>query len=207
MTYIIMSVAVFILGLIAVYAYFIIKKEFGLSSYEEHAKKKVDVHLRHVINSSEEVLNEAAARMKQLLSQTSHFNRDIELQAKMVFGEFKDHYVANLNSELAKAEKQYEEEFYRSTKELRGVLDSRFKEQMSKSDDLVAAFTKTQFASVTKEIEEYKKAQEEKSARKLEAIFSKVLEDVVGKSLNREDQKKLIWSSLESISKESFSGK
>ena len=87
------------------------------------------------------------------------------------------------------------------------MLDSRFKEQMSKSDDLVAAFTKTQFASVTKEIEEYKKAQEEKSAQKLEAIFSKVLEDVVGKSLNREDQKKLIWSSLESISKESFSGK
>lgn len=207
MTYIILSLAIFTLGLVAVYAYFIIKNEFGISKYEKHAKKKIDEHIKHVINSSEAILRETTDKMNRLLSQTSHFNHSIESHAKMTFTEFKNRYVASLNSELSAVEKQYEEEFYQNMKELRKRLDDRFKEQMDKTDGLVEIFKKAQFETVTKELEQYKKNQEEKSAQELQKIFSKVLEDVIKKTLTQEDQKKLIWNSLESIKKETFSAK
>lgn len=207
MTYIILSLAVFTLGLIAVYAYFIIKNEFGISKYEKHAKKKIDEHMKRVINSSEAVLNESTEKMNRLLSQTNHFKGSIESQAKMIFEDFKDRYVASLNSELASVEKQYEEAFYENMKDLRKKLDGRFKEQMDKTDELVEVFKKTQFENVTRELEAYRKQQEEKSAQELQIIFTKVLDDVVKKSLTKEDQKRLIWSSLESIKKDFFSGK
>ncbi|MGB3094265.1 MAG: hypothetical protein WBB49_00035 [Microgenomates group bacterium] len=207
MTYIILSLAVFTLGLIAVYAYFIIKNEFGISKYEKHAKKKIDEHMKRVINSSEAVLNESTEKMNRLLSQTNHFKGTIESQAKMIFEDFKDRYVASLNSELASVEKQYEEAFYQNMKDLRKKLDGRFKEQMDKTDELVEVFKKTQFENVTRGLEAYRKQQEEKSVQELQIIFTKVLDDVVKKSLTKEDQKRLIWSSLESIKKDFFSGK
>ncbi len=207
MEYIVMFLAIFALGLMAVYSYFVVKKEFGLSQYEKRSKKKIDAHLEHVINSSEAVLSDSLKRMKQLLSQTNHFNSAIETQAKSAFEEFKGKYEASLKSELASVEKQYEEEFYRNVKELKVSLDARLKQQMSNSDKLVAAFTNSEFERVKKEVEEYEKQQEERIAQKLQVIFSKVLEDVVKKSLSVEEQKKLIWSSLESIKKASFVGK
>jgi len=202
-----MFLAIFVLGLITVYSYFVVKREFGLSQYEKRSKKKIDAHLENVINSSELVLNDSVRRMKQLLSQTNHFNIAIESQARTAFTEFKGRYEASLGSELEAVEKQYEEEFYAQMKKLKALLDTRLKGQMSRSDKLVEEFTKSEFERVKKEIEEYEKHQEEKSAQKLQMIFSKVLEDVVKKSLSIEDQKKLIWSSLETIKKESLSDK
>lgn len=207
MEFITMFLAIFVLGLMIVYSYFVIKKEFGLSQYEKRSKKKMDAHLEHVINSSEEVLAESLKRMKQLLSQTHHFNSVIDMQAKSAFAEFKDRYETSLRSELSAVEKQYEEEFYRNAKDLRVALDTKLKEQLSRSEKLVETFTDSEFKRVKKEVEEYEKQQEERTAQKLQVIFSKVLEDVVKKSLSVEDQKKLIWSSLESIKKESFAGK
>ncbi len=197
-----MSLAIFALGLIAVYAYFVIKNEFGISRYEKHAKKKIDEHMKHVINTSEAVLRETTDKMNRLLSQTSHFNHSIENHARMTFTEFKDRYVASLNSELAAVEKQYEEEFYQNMKELRKKLDERFEEQMSKSDDLVRAFQKERLEVIAKEVEEYKKRQEQKSVEDLQKIFSRVLEDVIKKSMTKEDQMRLIKSSLESMRKD-----
>ncbi len=201
-----MSLAIFALGLIAVYAYFVIKNEFGISRYEKHAKKKIDEHMKHVIDTSEAVLRETTDKMNRLLSQTSHFNHSIENHARMTFAEFKDRYVASLNSELAAVEKQYEEEFYQNMKELRKKLDNRFEEQMNKTDDLVRVFQKERLEVITKEVEEYKKRQEQKSIEDLQKIFSKILEDVVKKSMTKEDQMRLIKSSLESMRKDAALG-
>lgn len=206
MTYIIMSLTTFALGLLAVYAYFVIKNEFGISRYEKHAKKKIDEHMKHVIHASESVLRETTEKMNRLLSQTSHFNQSIESHARMTFNEFKDRYVASLNSELAAVEKQYEEEFYQNMKELRKKLDDRFEEQMSKTDDLVRVFQKERLDVVKKEIEEFKKQQEQKSVENLQIIFSKVLEEIVKKSMTKEDQIKLIKSSLESMKTDTVLG-
>jgi len=207
MDYIVLFIAIFALSVMVVYSYFVVKKEFGLSQYEKRSKKKIDAHLEHVINSSELVLNDSIRRMKQLLSQTNHFNTAIESQAKTAFAEFKTRYERSLNSELATVEKQYEEEFYRQMKETKARMDAKLKEQMTRSDKLVQDFTNSEFERVKKEVEEYEKQQEERIAQKLQTIFAKVLEDVVEKSLSVEDQKKLIWSSLATIKKDSFSGK
>lgn len=207
MEYIVLLLAIFILGLVTVYSYFVIKKEFGLSQYEKRSKKKIDAHLEHVINSSEQVLLDIQKRMKQLLSQTHHFKSEIDSQAKTAFVEFKDRYETSLRSELSEVEKQYEEEFYRSAKDLKAALDIKLKEQLDRSEKLVEAFTESELKRVKNEVEEYEKQQEEKTAQKLQVIFTKVLEDVLKKSLSAEDQKKLIWSSLESIKKESFGSK
>lgn len=218
--YIILSVFVLILGGLALFIYFILRKEHELQHKEEATFNKYKSILESAEQQAIQLMETTTDTSGQILSNAKATSEHVEIDLDRVLQSIADKHIQALHTDTQRFQQDYEQKLQHfqqqfdtigqdlvehAKQEMGQTLDQTTKSLMEKStqsQDAIDSKTQALITQMHDEIAEYKKERITKVDQEIADLVQKTYKEVLGQSLNETAQHKLIMEALEKARKE-----